>query len=141
MRLAAIASLAAVFFERRLTILYYPDVAKLKRTIPKKPLSWNIVKMNGGPRAETEDSPVFGNLSRRSPLYVKAVIISEDDKFWKHEGFDFEAMQQALDKNLKKGRFKYDAQHHQSAACRFSISAPFQKSHSQVEGSGPDLED
>ena len=45
--------------------------------------------------------------SRISPFVIKAVIIAEDDKFWHHEGFDFEAMQKALDKDLKKGRLRY----------------------------------
>ena len=37
---------------------------------------------------------------------MKAVIIAEDDKFWSHEGFDFDAMQKALEKDLKKKKFK-----------------------------------
>jgi len=41
-------------------------------------------------------------LSRISPYVMKAVIIAEDDKFWSHEGFDFEAMQKALEKDIKK---------------------------------------
>ncbi len=45
-------------------------------------------------------------LKRISPYLIKAVIISEDDKFWGHEGFDYEAMQQALEKDIKKRQFK-----------------------------------
>ena len=45
-------------------------------------------------------------LKRISPYLIKAVIIAEDDKFWAHEGFDFEAMQQALEKDIKKRQFK-----------------------------------
>ena len=41
-----------------------------------------------------------------SPYAVKAVIIAEDDKFWSHEGFDYEAMQKALEKDLKKRKLK-----------------------------------
>jgi monofunctional biosynthetic peptidoglycan transglycosylase len=37
---------------------------------------------------------------------MKAIIIAEDDKFWSHEGFDFEAMQKAIEKDLKKKKFK-----------------------------------
>jgi monofunctional biosynthetic peptidoglycan transglycosylase len=37
---------------------------------------------------------------------MKAVIIAEDDKFWDHEGFDFEAIQKALEKDIKKKKFK-----------------------------------
>jgi monofunctional biosynthetic peptidoglycan transglycosylase len=45
-------------------------------------------------------------LSSISPYVMKAVIIAEDDKFWSHEGFDFEAMQKALAKDIKKKKFK-----------------------------------
>ncbi len=34
----------------------------------------------------------------------RAVIASEDDKFIDHEGFDWEGMQKALEKNQKKGK-------------------------------------
>jgi len=34
------------------------------------------------------------------------VIIAEDDKFWRHDGFDYAAMQQALKKDIEKGEFK-----------------------------------
>jgi monofunctional glycosyltransferase len=45
-------------------------------------------------------------LSKVSPYVMKAVIIAEDDKFWSHEGFDFEAMQKALEKDIAKKKFK-----------------------------------
>ena len=45
-------------------------------------------------------------MSRISPYLIKAVIIAEDDKFWKHEGFDFEAIQKAVEKDLKARKFK-----------------------------------
>jgi monofunctional biosynthetic peptidoglycan transglycosylase len=38
---------------------------------------------------------------------VKAVIIAEDDKFWSHNGFDLDAMQKALEKDIEKGKFKF----------------------------------
>jgi monofunctional biosynthetic peptidoglycan transglycosylase len=47
--------------------------------------------------------------SRISPILVKAVIISEDAKFWKHEGFDFEAIHYAVEKDLKARTFKLGA--------------------------------
>lgn len=45
--------------------------------------------------------------SRISPYLVKAVIIAEDDKFWSHQGFDFEAIQKALERDIKEGRLKF----------------------------------
>lgn len=43
-------------------------------------------------------------LSRISRSAVLAVTIAEDDKFWQHDGFDFEGMEQALINNMEKGR-------------------------------------
>jgi monofunctional glycosyltransferase len=34
----------------------------------------------------------------------RAVVAAEDDKFIDHEGFDWEGMQKALEKNMKKGK-------------------------------------
>ena len=45
-------------------------------------------------------------LSAMSPTLIQAVLVSEDDKFWAHEGFDFEAMRDALEKNLEQGRVR-----------------------------------
>lgn len=45
-------------------------------------------------------------LGRISPYVVKAVIIAEDDKFWRHEGFDYDAIQKAIEKDLKQKKFK-----------------------------------
>jgi len=46
------------------------------------------------------------SLSRISPYLIKAVLISEDDKFWSHEGFDYEAIQKAIEKDVKSKKFK-----------------------------------
>ena len=41
---------------------------------------------------------------RISPNLKRAIIAAEDGKFLEHEGFDFDAIQKAYEKNLKKGR-------------------------------------
>ncbi|MGB9824435.1 MAG: monofunctional biosynthetic peptidoglycan transglycosylase [Candidatus Hydrothermia bacterium] len=46
-------------------------------------------------------------LSRISPYLVKAVLIAEDDKFYRHEGFDLEGIKIALEKNIKKKKLQY----------------------------------
>jgi monofunctional biosynthetic peptidoglycan transglycosylase len=43
--------------------------------------------------------------ARISPLLTKAVLVTEDDAFWQHEGFDFEQIRQSIETNLKKGTF------------------------------------
>jgi monofunctional biosynthetic peptidoglycan transglycosylase len=43
-------------------------------------------------------------LSRISSYLIQAVLIAEDDKFFVHEGFDWESMRKALDANINKNR-------------------------------------
>ena len=42
--------------------------------------------------------------ARISPHLKRAVVVAEDAKFADHEGFDWEAMQKAWEKNQKRGR-------------------------------------
>lgn len=85
----------------------YPNVASLKKSCPQKTAFMkyreNVWQEKGVKRKITN---VWVPLSRVSPYVMKAVIIAEDDKFWSHEGFDFEAMQKALEKDIKKKKFK-----------------------------------
>ncbi len=39
----------------------------------------------------------------------RAVVIAEDGKFWKHDGFDFDAMRKAMEKNLEKKKIAMGA--------------------------------
>ncbi len=93
-----------------LNIGYYflfPDVAALGKTNPKKTAFMEYREkewQEEGKKKKIQQRWV--SLSQISPYVVKAVIIAEDDKFWKHEGFDFEAMQKAIEKDIKKGKFK-----------------------------------
>jgi monofunctional biosynthetic peptidoglycan transglycosylase len=48
-------------------------------------------------------------LGRISPLLIAAVIVSEDVRFWEHEGVDWDALEKAAEKNLEKGRFAIGA--------------------------------
>jgi monofunctional glycosyltransferase len=41
---------------------------------------------------------------RISPALKRAIVVAEDSKFVDHEGFDWEAIDKARDKNRKKGR-------------------------------------
>jgi monofunctional biosynthetic peptidoglycan transglycosylase len=85
----------------------YPDVSKLKRTNPKKTSFIEYREREWkrkGKKVTIQKKWV--PLGRISPYLVKAVLIAEDDKFWVHEGFDFDAMQKAIEKDLKAGKFK-----------------------------------
>jgi monofunctional glycosyltransferase len=85
----------------------YPHVAYLKKNRPPKTAFMKdrekVWQEKGIKRKITN---VWVPLSKVSPYVMKAVIIAEDDKFWSHEGFDFEAMQKALKKDIEKKKFK-----------------------------------
>lgn len=91
------------------TAFYYDDVASLKRKNPGKTafmahreIEWEFKGLKN-----RKVQQVYVPLSKISPYAVKAVLIAEDDKFYSHEGFDFEAMQKAVEKDIKLGRLKY----------------------------------
>jgi len=88
--------------------MVYPDVSKLKKENPKKTSfmeyreeEWR--KKGKKIRLQKKWVP----LSHISPYLMKAIIIAEDDKFWSHKGFDLDAIQKALEKDLEKGKFKF----------------------------------
>ena len=85
----------------------YPNVAKLKKRNPKKTAMMEYRetqwKEEGKNYRITQKWVPYRAIS---PYLVKAVLISEDDKFWKHEGFDYEAMEKAVEKDLKAKKFK-----------------------------------
>ena len=85
----------------------YPNVSYLKKNRPEKTAFMKyreeVWREKGIKKKITN---IWVPLSSVSPYVMKAVIIAEDDKFWSHEGFDFEAMQKALEKDIKKKKFK-----------------------------------
>ena len=94
-----------------LSIAYYfifPDVSKLKKQNPKKTSFIGYREeewQKKGKRIEIKQTWI--PFSRISPYLIKAVLIAEDDKFWKHEGFDFEAIEKAVEKDIKQKKFKF----------------------------------
>jgi monofunctional biosynthetic peptidoglycan transglycosylase len=87
--------------------LFFPDVSKLKGVNPRKTAFMEFREQEW--RKQGKKKKIISRwvpLARVSPYAIKAVIIAEDDKFWTHEGFDFKAIQKALEKDLRKGRLK-----------------------------------
>lgn len=85
----------------------YPDVSVLKKVNPKKTAMMKYREAEW--KAEGKNYKIeqkWVPLRAISPYLVKAVLIGEDDKFWRHEGFDYEAMQKAIEKDIKAQKFK-----------------------------------
>jgi len=85
-----------------------PNIVKLKKENPKKTA---LMKYREAISKEKKKRyRIYQNwvsLPKISPYLVKAVLIAEDDKFWKHEGFDYEAIQKAIEKDLKAKKYKF----------------------------------
>jgi monofunctional biosynthetic peptidoglycan transglycosylase len=85
-----------------------PDLYRLKDRNPSKTAFMEYREkqwLEKGRRVQVHQ--VWVPLSRISPYLVKAVLIAEDDKFWSHEGFDYESIKQAIEKDLQSGRLKF----------------------------------
>ncbi|MBI5098177.1 MAG: monofunctional biosynthetic peptidoglycan transglycosylase [Nitrospirae bacterium] len=86
----------------------FPDITKLKKENPEK-TSFMEYREEEWRRQDKKISikQIWTPLSRISPYLVKAVLIAEDDKFYQHEGFDFEAIQIAIEKDIKQKKIKF----------------------------------
>jgi monofunctional biosynthetic peptidoglycan transglycosylase len=91
-----------------LYFLFVPDLSKLKKENPKKTALMEYREKESKEKGKRfKINQVWVPLSNISPYLLKAVLIGEDDKFWNHEGFDYEAIQKAIEKDIKAGRFKF----------------------------------
>ena len=86
----------------------YPDVGRLVDENPAKTAfmeyreaEW---RRDGLPDKQIEQKWV--SLDNVSQNLIKAVLIGEDDKFWHHEGFDYQAIERAIEKNIAAKKFK-----------------------------------
>ena len=85
----------------------YPGVSTLKKENPQKTAFMKYREREWArDRIHKTIKQKWVPLRRISPYLIKAVIIAEDDKFWRHEGFDYQAMQQALEKDIRKKEFQ-----------------------------------
>jgi monofunctional biosynthetic peptidoglycan transglycosylase len=106
----AAAAAAACLFASVGWCFVFPDVSALKDHNPATTSFMQYRQRQWRDQGRTltlrQNWVAFDRIS----LYlVKAVIISEDAKFWQHDGFDFEAIQNALEKDIKAGRYRLGA--------------------------------
>ena len=93
----------ALFLAYMASFFVYPDVGALAKKNPGKTafMEWREAQWaKEGVKKTIVQRWV--PISQVSPLLIKAVLIGEDDKFYQHEGFDYEAMEQAFEKNMPR---------------------------------------
>ena len=100
--LMVLSALAAVAYYS-----VYPDVSRLKRFNPRKTafMEYEQEWQSKGKKVRIQQKWV--GFSHISSYAAKAVIIAEDDKFWSHRGFDLEAIEKAMEKDIEEGRLKF----------------------------------
>ncbi|NTV68395.1 MAG: monofunctional biosynthetic peptidoglycan transglycosylase [Chlorobaculum sp.] len=89
---------------------FIPDISRLARTNPGKTAFMEYREEEW--RDQGRDMTIkqrWVPLKKVSPSLVKAVLVSEDNNFWHHEGFDLEAIEGAVEKNIAAGEFKFGA--------------------------------
>ncbi len=91
-----------------LYLLWMPDLSKFKKENPRKTAFMEYREKEAREKGKRfRIHQVWVPLYRISPYLIKAVLIAEDDKFWSHEGFDYEAIQKAIEKDLKTKKLKF----------------------------------
>ncbi len=93
--------LTTIFF------VFFPNVSNLKKKNPSRTAlmeyreqEWKAKKVHH------KILQTWVPLSKISPYLAKAVLIAEDDKFWKHEGFDYDSIGKAIEKDIQAGKFR-----------------------------------
>lgn len=90
--------------------LSLPDVSVLKKSIPKKTALMKEREEEWKKQGKVlRIKQIWVPLNKISPYLINAVLISEDDKFWHHRGIDYEAIKEALEKNIERRRYAFGA--------------------------------
>ena len=87
-----------------LRYIIYPDVSFLKKNNPE--LSAFMEYREAQWVDENRDMKInkkWVSIKQISPNLIKAVLIGEDDGFYKHDGFDVKGMENALERSIKNG--------------------------------------
>lgn len=84
----------------------FPDVAELRE---KNPDTTALIETRLSEAADSgkpaKRLQTWVPLEKISPNVVRAVLAGEDANFFTHDGFDYEAIQKAAEKNWEEGRF------------------------------------
>ncbi|MEI6652233.1 MAG: monofunctional biosynthetic peptidoglycan transglycosylase [Chlorobiaceae bacterium] len=87
---------------------FYPNVEELVEHNPAKTafMEYREAEWQREGLSDKKIAQKWVPLRKVSQNLIKAVLIGEDDKFWHHEGFDYQAIERALEKNILAKKFK-----------------------------------
>jgi monofunctional glycosyltransferase len=96
-----------------LDLIYFAVIVDVEKYANKNPVKTAFMKFREGQwKAKGRTVKIKQSwvpLSKISPHIRKAVIVGEDAKFWKHDGFDFDAMRKAFETNIEKRKMAVGA--------------------------------
>ena len=97
---------AVVFACGAYIYLTSPDVRPLRATNPGQSAFMKLRAEQAAARGEKpRHVQRWVPYSRISPQLVRAVLVTEDSAFWKHDGLDYQQIKESLEVNLERGEF------------------------------------
>ena len=87
---------------------FFPRISVLRKSAPEESAMMRL-RQRQWRKLGIRRKPVriWVPYSDISPNLIKAVLISEDENFWTHDGFDLSALQKAIEADMKAGSFKF----------------------------------
>jgi len=86
---------------------FMPDISRLRKENPKRTSLMEYREREWKEKGKkVKIYQAWVPLSKVPPYLIRAVLIAEDDKIYKHEGFDYEAIEKAVEKDIKAKKFR-----------------------------------
>ena len=103
---AGAAVLAVGFAYAAYIYLTLPDVRRLRTSNPETTAFMELRDREARSKGlQPRRAHHWVNYGRISGNLKRAVLVSEDAKFWQHEGVDFEQMKESMEINIERGEF------------------------------------
>jgi monofunctional biosynthetic peptidoglycan transglycosylase len=97
---------AALFAVAAYVYLTTPDVRYLRTEAPTSTAFMDLRAREARAKGEKPKRvQQWMPYSRLSPHLVRAVLVTEDSKFWQHDGLDYEQIRESMEVNLERGEF------------------------------------
>ena len=90
--------------------MFEPDIAILAKQNPTSTAFMKLTEERwAADGRKAKITRLWSPLGRISPYLVSAVVIAEDDRFFEHEGFDYNAIKEAIERDIKERKAKLGA--------------------------------
>ena len=101
-----LVALAVLFGYGAYIYLSTPDVRALRTTNPETTAFMELRARDARAKGQKPRKDQRWVPYRRiSPNLVRAVLVTEDAKFWQHDGLDYEQIKESMEVNLERGEF------------------------------------